>query len=60
MSELNNTTDIDKVYAHLGLLTGNVALTAETLPAEQMTVAAGRGRQITKPDRSRTRERAHL
>ena len=48
MTELNSTTDIDAVYAHLGMLADNVALTAETLPAENMTVAAGRGHQITK------------
>jgi hypothetical protein len=49
LNDLNNTTDIDALYAHLGLLTDNVALTVETLPAEPMTVAAGRGRSVTKP-----------
>jgi len=48
MNELDNAADIDAVYAHLGLLSDNLALTVETLPAEPMTVAAGRGR-ITKP-----------
>ena len=47
MTELNNTSDIDAVYAHLGMLSDNVALTQETLPAENMTVAAGRG-TVTK------------
>jgi hypothetical protein len=47
MTELNSTTDIDAVYAHLGLLSDNVALTAETLPAPHMTVSAGKAK-ITK------------
>jgi hypothetical protein len=57
MNDLNNTTDIDAVYAHLGLLSDNVALTRETLPAEPMTVAAGRGPTITKPATAGERRR---
>lgn len=32
MSELNNDTDIDRVYAHLGQLSDDLRRTAETIP----------------------------
>jgi hypothetical protein len=57
MNDLNNTSDIDAVYAHLGLLCDNVGLTQETLPAAPITVAAGRGQSVTKPATAGERRR---
>jgi hypothetical protein len=57
MNELNSTTDIDAVYAHLGMLSDNLSLTKETLPADSITVAAGRGRAVTKPATAGERRR---
>jgi hypothetical protein len=56
MNSLDNTVDIDAVYAHLGLLCDNVALTQETLPAADMTVSAG-PRNVTKPATAGERRR---
>jgi hypothetical protein len=56
MNDLNSTTDVDALYAHLGLLSDNLSLTQETLPVETMTVSAGRG-HITKPATAGERRR---
>lgn len=56
MNDLDNGPDIDAVYAHLGMLADNLALTKETLPAEPVTVSAGR-RTITKPATAGERRR---
>jgi hypothetical protein len=50
MNDLDNTGDIDHVYAHLGMFADKVALTVETLPAELITVTAGRDHQ-RRPNR---------
>lgn len=50
MNDLNETSDIDLVYAHLGRLDDQVAATVETLPAEPATVSAGRGRRTEQSD----------
>jgi len=48
MNDLNNGSDIDAVYAHLGRLADNVARTVETLPAKTVHVSAGDWGRRTK------------
>ncbi len=60
--QLNNTVDIDRVYAHLGMLATNVAATIETLPVPAIIVSAGIDRdghpkRISTPDSEGLRRR---
>jgi hypothetical protein len=45
-NDLNNSSDIDRVKAHLGFLCDNVKATIETLPAPQVELSAGQGSQF--------------
>ena len=56
MTELNNGSDIDKVFAHLGRLAEAVARTVETLPTAAVDLPAGDG-VVHKPDTAGERRR---
>ena len=58
MNDLDNTRDIDAIYAHLGFLASNVARTIETLPVPMVTRPAGRRpRSIPTEDTAGLRRR---
>jgi hypothetical protein len=50
MNDLDNSADIDKVYAHLGHLADQVTGTIETLPADTIEVSAGRDAKVEQQD----------
>jgi hypothetical protein len=56
MNDLDNSADIDKVYAHLGKLADQVKATVETLPRPAVTVSAGTN-TVEQPDTEGLRRR---
>jgi hypothetical protein len=62
MNELDNANDVDRVFAHLGMLADNVARTIETLPAPTVNFSAGldsagQPKHVRKPDTDGERRR---
>ncbi len=57
MNDLDNSADIDKVFAHLGRLADQVADTIETLPHHSVSVSAGTAGTTTQRDTAGYRRR---